>query len=492
MNGGMPMANYHLSIKIFSRGKGEASVVQKAAYRAAELLRSEYEDESYDYTRKQGIVHKEILLPENAPAAYTDRAVLWNAVEKSEKRKDAQLAREIEISLPVELTQEQNIVLARKFAQEIFVNAGMCADVCVHDTGEGNPHAHIMLTLRPIEPYGKWGQKSRQEGKRKVPTVDWNDRNKAEEWRRAWAAYQNTALRINGHAAVVDHRSYERQGSDIVPTVHLGPAAARMEKRGIRTERGDKNREIEITNKEIRQLRARMNKLSDWLKEEAENPTPPTLYDVFVEILNRPGRSKITNIQNAAEILAFLQRNDIADDADMDRKVNAMHGRLNATSKELNDVGRRIKMLNEHIYQSEFYNEHRPLKRQYDRLYAKYEEAKKDTGLFKERKIKKALEAVNDFREANHTGLTLYNAAEKHLREHMGKHYNPKKPLPISDWKKELKEKLAKKATLTHEYDTLKEETYKIEQIRASVKTILHNEEPQPERAVKKSRGVEI
>jgi predicted DNA-binding protein YlxM (UPF0122 family) len=234
--------------------------------------------------------------------------------------------------------------------------------------------------LHPIEPDGTWGQKFRQEGKRKVPTVDWNDRNKAEEWRRLWVAYQNTALRINGHAAVVDNRSYERQGVDTVPTVHLGPAAVRMEKCSIRTERGDINREIEITNKEIRQLRARMNKLSDWLKEEAANPTLPKLYDVFVEILNRPGRSKITNIQNTADIRAFLQRNDIADDADMDKKVNAMHGRLNSTSKELNEVGRRIKMLNKHLYQSELYNEHRPLKRQYDRLYAKYEEAKKILG----------------------------------------------------------------------------------------------------------------
>jgi len=486
------MANYHLSIKIFSRGKGEASAVQKAAYRAAELLKSEYEDESYEYTRKKGIVHKEILLPENAPVEYSDRTVLWNAVEKSERRKDAQLARKIEISLPVELTREQNITLALKFSNEVFVNAGMCADVCVHDTSEGNPHAHIMLTLRPINEDGTWGQKSRQEGKRKVPTVDWNDRDKAEEWRRAWAAYQNTALRINGHAEVVDHRSYARQGLEQVPTVHLGPAASRMEKRGIRTERGDMNREIEITNKEIRQLRARINKLSDWLKEEAVNTAPPTLYDVISEILNQPGRSKITNLKYAAEILSFLQGNQIGDYADLDKMVSAMNGKANRILEDMKPVNRRIDTLKEHIRHSEYFKEHRALKRQYDKLYSEYTTAKKETGFFAERKAKKALEAANGFYEANATGLILFEAAEKYLRGVLQKRYDPKKLPPIDMWRQELGSKISEKNALNQEYQKLKEETAKVEKMQRSVKEMLHIDEPQPERIPQKSRGMEI
>ena len=124
------MANYHMSIKIFSRGKG-ASAVQKAAYRAAVIIKSEYDGEVHDYTKKTGIVYRAIMLPENAPKEYQDRSVLWNAVEKSERFVNAQLAREIEISLPIELTKEQNVALARKFAKEVFVKEGMCADICL-------------------------------------------------------------------------------------------------------------------------------------------------------------------------------------------------------------------------------------------------------------------------------------------------------------------------------------------------------------------------
>jgi len=507
--GGGNMAIFHSHVQVIKRSKGK-SAVAAAAYRAGETIKNEYDGITHDFTRKRGVVLAEIILPDHAPRKYADRAVLWNAVEKIEKADNSQLARELEISLPIEFTREQNIALARTYATNTFVSVGMCADLCIHDVDGTNPHMHIMLTMRPFNENGTWGSKQKKEYTldrdgnkiydpvkrqyqcRSIPSTDWNRHAKADEWRKAWEDMANAELERLGFDVRIDRRSYAEQGIELIPTIHMGVAASQMEKKGIRTERGDINREIEITNKEIRQLRARMNKLSDWLKEEAANPKPPTLYDVFVEILNRPGRSKITNLQNAAEILAFLQRNDIADDADMDKKVNAMHSKLNSVSKELNKTGRRIETLNEHLYQSAFYNEHRALKRQYNRIYAKYEATKQETGLFKERKVKKALEAVNDFYEANRTGLTLFDAAEKHLREHMQKHYNPKKPLPISDWKKELKEKLADKTTLTHEYNTLKDETYKMEQIRASVKTILHNEMPQAERTVKKSWGVEI
>ncbi|MBP5606429.1 MAG: MobA/MobL family protein, partial [Ruminiclostridium sp.] len=143
------MAIYHFSMKIITRGKGK-SAVAGAAYRAGEKLRNEYDGLTHDYTRKGGIVHTEILLPEHAPHEYTDRSTLWNAVEKAEKAKNSQLARDIEFSLPNELSREENIALARRFVQQTFVEKGMCADLCIHDPDRDQPniHAHILLTMR--------------------------------------------------------------------------------------------------------------------------------------------------------------------------------------------------------------------------------------------------------------------------------------------------------------------------------------------------------
>ena len=155
------MAIYHLSIKITSRGKGK-SAVAAAAYRAAEKITNEYDGEIHDYTKKGGVVHTEILLPDHAPTKYKNRAILWNAVEKAETMKHAQFAREIEIAPPKELTLMQNKSLVREYVKEHFVNKGMCADIAIHDTGEGNPHAYILLTMRPIEQDGTWGTKSKK------------------------------------------------------------------------------------------------------------------------------------------------------------------------------------------------------------------------------------------------------------------------------------------------------------------------------------------
>ena len=150
------MAIYHLSIKIISRGKCGKSSVAAAAYRAADKIRNDYDGVTHDYTRKRGVVHTEILLPDNAPPEYADRAVLWNAVEKIEKAKNSQLAREIELALPVELTKEQNIFLVREYVKRYFVAQGMCADIAIHDTGGGNPHAHVLLTMRPFNEDKTW------------------------------------------------------------------------------------------------------------------------------------------------------------------------------------------------------------------------------------------------------------------------------------------------------------------------------------------------
>jgi ATP-dependent exoDNAse (exonuclease V) alpha subunit len=165
--------------------------------------------------------------------------------------------------LPVELTQEQNIKLAKEYVKENFITAGMCADLCVHDNNDGNPHAHILLTMRSIEKDGRWGPKSVSVKGKKVPAVDWNERSKVEKWRKAWAGLQNTYLRKLNINVKVDHRSFERQGKDQVPTKHLGHTAFQMEKRGILTVRGDWNRYAAITNSELRQLNGRIRKVKN-------------------------------------------------------------------------------------------------------------------------------------------------------------------------------------------------------------------------------------
>lgn len=208
--GGFTIAIYHCSIKIISRGKGK-SAVAAAAYRSGEKLINNYDGITHDYTRKSGIAYTEIMLPSHAPPDFQNWAVLWNSVEKIEKSKNSQLAREIELAIPKELNREQQILLVREYVNDIFVSVGMCADIAVHDKSDGNPHAHIMLTMRPLNENGEWGAKSKKEyitdknGERiklkngnfktkKVDTIDWNEQSKAELWRSKWAELANKYL----------------------------------------------------------------------------------------------------------------------------------------------------------------------------------------------------------------------------------------------------------------------------------------------------------
>ena len=160
--GGIFIAIYHCSIKIISRGKGK-SAVGAAAYRSGEKLTNNYDGIIHDYTRKSGIAYTEIMLPAHAPPEFMNRSVLWNAVEQIEKSKNSQLAREIEIAIPKELPTEQQISLVREYVKDNFVSVGMCADFAIHDKADGNPHAHILLTMRPLEQDGQWGAKSKKE-----------------------------------------------------------------------------------------------------------------------------------------------------------------------------------------------------------------------------------------------------------------------------------------------------------------------------------------
>lgn len=218
------------------------------------------------------MVHSEVMLCENAPQEYQNRAVLWNEVERIEKGANARLAREYEVALPVELNREEQIQLVRDFVRENFVKSGMCADISIHDKEDGNPHAHIMLTTRPIEPDGEWGTKQRKEyilgrdGKkqydpkkktykcRTVKTTDWDSKDFLERSRADWAAHINRELEKKNLPQRVDHRSLEAQGKEQIPTEHLGVAAKNMERRGRKSERGERNKEIGRKNEQIRAI----------------------------------------------------------------------------------------------------------------------------------------------------------------------------------------------------------------------------------------------
>ena len=256
------MDYYHMSLKLMSRSEPRSSVTA-AAYRAADRLYDYRVGEWRDYTKKRGVVHSEILLPEHAPEHYHDRAILWNSVEYVEKAKNSQVAREVEVALPREFDRETQKKLVRDFVWEQFVSKGMCADINIHEKGK-NVHAHIMLTVRPINPDGTWAAKSRKEyildrrgqrirldsgeyKSRKVSAVDWNEHYNAEIWRGAWAREMNRELERHGLARL-DHRSYKRQGFDKEPQQHMGPKALELERQGFLTEIGDKNRAIRERN----------------------------------------------------------------------------------------------------------------------------------------------------------------------------------------------------------------------------------------------------
>ncbi len=236
------MAIYHFSAKVISRANG-SSALASAAYRSAGRLYDERLDRHHDFTGKSGVVHSEVLTPENVPAELHDREQLWNAVEAGERRRDAQLAREIEFAIPRELNQSQGIELARDFVRDELVSRGMIADLNVHwdigADGQAKPHAHVMLTMRSVDETG-FGAKVRE----------WNRSELLERWREAWGTHVNQRLRELGIDARIDHRSFEDQSIDLEPQHKIGPAAARMAGDGLQSERLDDHRQIARENGE--------------------------------------------------------------------------------------------------------------------------------------------------------------------------------------------------------------------------------------------------
>ena len=402
----------HFSISIRSRynkrSGARGSAVAGAAYQSAEKLFSEYDGRTKNYSYKQPeLVFSELVLPANAPPGYSDRAALWNAVEKAETRFDAQLSRGIIAALPKELPFDQSIRMVKEYCRENFVSKGMCCDIAIHDPAPPghNPHVHIMLTMRGIDENGKWLPKSRKEyvldengqrirlpsgewKSRKVDTVDWNRKENAEIWRQSWEEYQNQYLERNQRPERVSLKSYKRQGIDQIPTEHMGAAASAMEKKGIETDIGkhmgaaasamekkgietdigNLNREIRQANSLMQSIRGMIRKLADWIgavheawqeiqAEEAAKPKPVYLGDLLqakleIRRAERSGwshraqtNSSIKDMQKVLDFADYLNRKEILTAGELNDHLSEAYEETSAIRKSVKAMEQRARVI---------------------------------------------------------------------------------------------------------------------------------------------------
>ena len=379
----------HLNIRIVQRSKG-SSAVAGAAYQAGENLFSEYDQKSKDHRRKQPeVVYTEILLPANAPPEYADRATLWNSTEEAEKQWNAQLARRFVLALPREVPLEKCPQMLKEYCEEQFVSKGMCCDFAIHDPDPPghNPHCHIMLTMRAIDENGKWMPKSRKvydldgNGERiKLPsgrwkshkedTVDWNEQYHAEEWRHGWEIVQNRYLEMSGSPERVDMRSYERQGLDIVPTVHMGAAVCALESKGIETNIGNLNRDIKAANRMMNAVRRTIKNLRSWIAEileatkaaftetEADKKnTSPTLTALLSSYLNlrkaersewsRYGQQKgtVDDLKAVSQAMNYLQNHELFTLEDLDAALQGVNEKGKSISAAMKKAEKRMQVI---------------------------------------------------------------------------------------------------------------------------------------------------
>lgn len=468
------IAIFHMPVQIIKRSKAK-SAVGAAAYRSGTKMTNEWDGLTHDYTRKRGVVHSEIILPSHAPPEFQDRSTLWNSLEMVEKTSDAQLAREIEISLPVELNREEQLRLARSFISDTFVAAGMCADFSIHDKKDGNPHFHVMLTIRPLKEDGQWGAKCRKvyeldENGQRIPngkggwknhredTTDWNDKGNVERWRAAWASYANRALEAAGRPERIDHRSYERQGIDKIPSIHLGVAAIQMERKGIATEKGNINRQIAADNKLLKEIKARITRLYKWTKEQAGKPEGKDsimaqLYEAQLST-GKPGSryGKIRNLKESSALFNFLNGNHITSMEQLYEKVAAMNKDYYSLRGKIVTAERRIKVLDEHLSMWEKYERNKGIRRQFDKM--------------------KPGKKKEQFGQKHSAELALYEAAVRYLEKlkATGEEITPKK------WQAEAGRLKAEKSVQYQKMKSMREDIKAVENLKKTAEQLARTE----------------
>ena len=374
------MPNPHFNISITQRSRGQ-SAVAGAAYQSGDRLFSEYDQKYKDYSRKSGVIYTEIMLPSNAPPEFADRETLWNAAEEIEKQWNSQLARRLVLALPREVPAAQYPQMVRDYCNEYFVSKGMCCDVAIHDPDPPghNPHCHIMLTMRALDEQGKWLPKSRkvydldENGERirlpsgnwkchKESTVDWNEQYHCDEWRQGWQDIQNHYLELAGSPERVDLRSYERQGLDTVPTVHMGPAVTQMERRGISTNIGNLNRDIKAGNRLLNSVCKTIRDLLLWIAEarksnkSAEKPSPflSELLNKYLSLRSSErgnwssyGKQKgaADDLKTVSQAIIYLNSKELVTLDDLDNALQDLNEKAKPISAEMKKAERRMQVI---------------------------------------------------------------------------------------------------------------------------------------------------
>ena len=492
----MNIALFHFHVTQIKRSAGQ-SAVAAAAYRAGEKLHSEYYGEISDYTRKGGVICSEILLPSHAPPEYADRETLWNAVEKAERGKKAQLAYSFDIALQNEFSMQENIDLARQFLLDNFVNRGMVADFAVHqpdkeDGGISNPHFHVMCPIRPLDEHGRWGNKQRREyvldehGERirdeagnyvfnAVPTTDWGSPETLEHWRQAWADLCNQKFAEKSLDCQIDHRSYERQGIEQIPTVHEGPSVRAMEAKGIRTDKGDFNRWARKTNALLREAKEKITALIGWLKDvkaELDKPQPLTLNDLLsLHCANRnkgaySNKAKNANLQRYAEAFSFLQSKKLYTVDDLDNALHAMQDKIDMLKKSASTKQSRIKEVNELLRMVDYYKSGKPAA---DKLKSiRFEKSRQK------------------YKSEHDDELRTFYMAERKLKS-----YFKDGKLPITAWRREREQLEQEYKDIQTELSPLHADAKKLWAIHYNIYEVQHEQERQNAAAQQKKREIE-
>ncbi len=451
---------------------------------------------THDYTRKGGVVHNEIMLPPHAPPSFSDRSTLWNSVELYEKAGNAQLAREIDAALPIELSREEQIRLVREYCSSQFVSKGMCVDFAIHDTDSGNPHCHIMLTMRPLDERGAWAAKSKKEydldengerirlpsGRYKTHKVDltgWNDKGNALLWRKAWADISNSYLEHDGSTERIDHRSNAERGIDEIPTVHMGVAACQMEKKGIATEKGELNRAIRKSNRLIKEIRVQIGNLKEWIAgllaawetapRKPQPPKSPNLANLLMRYLSvqREKSRKYSQSwqhQHAADELKtisqaanYLAEHGISTLDELDASLSSVSDEAFSIREGMKTAEQRMKELQKLIENGENYLQYKPI----------HAELKKLKNGWTNKRDK--------YEEAHRAELTLWNAASRYLHANL----TDTKTLPISEWKQEYADLKAQRDTDYTKLKAARAEVAELQKIRKCVDIALKAEQPE-------------
>ena len=460
------MSDYHFHVTQIKRSKGQ-SAVACAAYRSGEKLYSDYYGEVSDYTRKRGIVYTEILLPSHAPPEYSDRQTLWNAVEKAESHPKAQLAYSFDIALQNEFSIEENIALARRFLLNEFVSRGMICDFAVHlpDRKDGiqNPHFHVLCPMRPLEENGQWGAKQLREyvldehGERirdktgdyvfnAIPTTDWGNPETLEHWRKAWCDLCNSKFEEKSLDERIDHRSYERQGVELLPTVHEGPTVRAMEKRGIATEKGNLNRWIKATNKMILAAEKKVSAMKNWVSENRQSSLIQSL-NAYNSMRNARAYSQTAKVKNLKELtddINFLKANGIETFEDLQGKLDELNVKIDGFKARSNEKSARLKEIDNLLLWAQHYAENKPVADELAKIKWKSKREK--------------------FQAENENALRLYHMAERKLRP-----YFKDGKLPISAWRNEKTQIQKDFEDIQNQFSVVRDDVKRLWQIKYKI-----------------------